>query len=150
VPERARVAALYRTIYAVIRRIPKGRVATYGQIAELAGIPGGARISAAALKVSAGQVPWQRVCGKAGRARARIAILDPMGAATQRALLEAEGVAVGDRGLIDLGVYGWLPASAPKARAKARPQLRGSRGRAAPPRRRPRSGSTTRASPSRR
>lgn len=136
--ERGRLATLYRAIYAVIRRIPRGRVATYGQVAELAGIPGGARIAAAALKVSAGQVPWQRVCGKLGRL-ARIAILDPVGAATQRALLEAEGVAVSERGTIDLAAYGWLPAP-----------VRGSRGRGAPPRRRPRSGSRTRASPSRR
>jgi methylated-DNA-protein-cysteine methyltransferase-like protein len=108
----ARVAALYRSIYAVIRRIPKGRVATYGQVAEVAGLPGGARIAAAALKVSGGRVPWQRVCGKASRTRARIAILDPVGAAMQRAILEDEGVVVGDAGLIDLGVYGWLAGRA--------------------------------------
>jgi len=97
--ERGRLATLYRSIYATIRRIPRGRIATYGQVAEVAGIPRGARIAAAALKVSAGQVPWQRVCGKAGKSRARIAILDPMGAAMQRAMLEDEGVAVGDTGL---------------------------------------------------
>jgi methylated-DNA-protein-cysteine methyltransferase-like protein len=111
-----RIAALYRSIYAVIRRIPRGKIATYGQVAEVAGIPGGARIAAAALKVSGGRVPWQRVCGKAGRTRARIAILDPVGAAVQRGLLEREGVVVGDKGLIDLGVYGWLPAAAPRRR----------------------------------
>jgi methylated-DNA-protein-cysteine methyltransferase-like protein len=117
-----RVAALYRSIYAVIRRIPKGRVATYGQVAEVAGIPRGARIAAAALKVSGGRVPWQRVCGKASRTRARIAILDPIGAAMQRALLEAEGVEIGDAGLIDLGAYGWLPTvrAAPSARGTRR------------------------------
>src|SRR5262245_9165125 len=106
---RARVSAMYRSIYAVIRRIPKGRIATYGQVAEVAGIPGGARIAAAALKVSGGQVPWQRVLGKAGRAYARIAILDPVGAAMQRAMLEDEGVAINDRGRIALATYGWRP-----------------------------------------
>jgi methylated-DNA-protein-cysteine methyltransferase-like protein len=136
VREREHVAALYRSIYRVIRRIPRGRVATYGQVALVAGIPGGARIAAAALKVSDGAVPWQRVCAKAGVTRARIAILDPVGAAMQRAMLEDEGVTLDARGRIDLARYGWRPT--------------GSRARGAPPRRRPRSGSTTRASPSRR
>ncbi len=102
------VAALYQRIYAVIRTIPRGRVATYGQVAELAGIPGGARISAAALKVGGGQVPWHRVVGKRGMF-GRIAILDPVGAATQRARLTRERVAIDDRGAIDLRVFGWLP-----------------------------------------
>ena len=57
----------YRVIYDVIRQVPRGTVATYGQIAELAGFPGGARVAAAALKVSRGAlVPWQRIVGKHG------------------------------------------------------------------------------------
>ncbi|HLL20996.1 MAG TPA: MGMT family protein, partial [Kofleriaceae bacterium] len=54
---------LYKQLYTVIRKIPRGHVATYGQIAELAGIPGGARIAAASLKVSRpmDRLPWQRV-----------------------------------------------------------------------------------------
>ena len=80
---------LFKAVKAVIRKIPKGHVATYGQVAELAGIPGGARIAAAALKTSkpADQLPWQRVIGKASRLRGRIAIHDPVGAAIQRELL---------------------------------------------------------------
>jgi methylated-DNA-protein-cysteine methyltransferase-like protein len=100
---------LYRRMYAVMRKIPRGRVATYGQVAELAGLPGGARIAAASLKVSHDRVPWQRVIGKAGGRRGSIKIRDPVGAAMQRALLEKERVEVGDRGIVDLGVYGWLP-----------------------------------------
>src|ERR1700749_5077997 len=94
----AHVDRLYRSIYAVIRRIPTGRVATYGQVAELAGIPGGARVAGAALKVNKPEnhVPWQRVIGKAGPNRGRIAIHDPVGAAVQRQLLEEEGVSIGD------------------------------------------------------
>jgi len=119
----AHVRALYRSLYAVIRRIPTGHVATYGQIAELAGLPGGARVAGASLKVSspADQLPWQRVVGKASKTRARIAIHDPVGAAVQRNLLEEEGVRIGETGLIDLRVYGWLPADAgalPKKRAR--------------------------------
>ena len=103
---------LYRRIYAVIRRIPRGAVATYGQVAELAGIPGGARVAGAALKTSkpADKLPWQRVIGKASKLRGRIAIHDPVGAAIQRNLLEEEGVSVGETGLVALDVYGWLPA----------------------------------------
>jgi methylated-DNA-protein-cysteine methyltransferase-like protein len=117
---RARVAAsadsehlhaLYQRIYAVVRAIPRGRVATYAQVAELAGIPRGGRVAGAAMKTSGRQrrLPWQRVIGKAGRTRGRIAIHDPVGAAIQRGLLEREGVEVGESGLVDLGVYGWLP-----------------------------------------
>jgi methylated-DNA-protein-cysteine methyltransferase-like protein len=130
--------ALYAAVRAVVRRIPRGRVATYGQIAELAGIPRGARIAAAALKTSTAsdRLPWQRVIGKRGPTTGRIAIHDPVGAAVQRELLEREGVEVGDRGAIDLRAYAW--------------DARASRGRGARPRRPPRSGSTRRASPSRR
>src|SRR5262249_54408748 len=106
--DRARVSVLYARLKAVIRKIPRGTVATYGQVAELAGIPGGARVAAAALKTStkADRLPWQRVIGKAGPRRGRIAIHDPVGAAVQRELLEREGVQVGDRGLVALDVYG--------------------------------------------
>lgn len=109
--EREHVLQLYRSIYAVVRRIPSGRVATYGQVAELAGIPGGARVAGAAMKTSkpTDRLPWQRVIGKAGTTRGRIAIHDPVGAAVQRQLLEAEGVTIGDSGLIALDVFGWLP-----------------------------------------
>jgi methylated-DNA-protein-cysteine methyltransferase-like protein len=105
------VRKLYQSIYSVVRRIPTGRVATYGQIAELAGIPGGARVAGAAMKTCkpSDRLPWQRVIGKAGRNRGRIAIHDPVGAAVQLQLLHEEGVAVGDSGLVALDRFGWLP-----------------------------------------
>jgi methylated-DNA-protein-cysteine methyltransferase related protein len=131
------LVALYRRMHAVIRAIPRGRVATYGQVAELAGVPGGARIAAASLKADKpGALPWQRVIGKAGPRRGRIKILDPVGAAMQRMLLEKEHVEVGDEGIVRLDVYGWVPTA--------------ESGRGASPRRRPRSASTRRASSSRR
>ena len=116
------VEKLYRAIYAVVSQIPRGRVATYGQVAELAGIPGGARVAGAALKVSrpGDRLPWQRVIGKAGKIRGRIAIHDPVGAAVQRQRLEDEGVAIGDTGLIALDRYGWLPAGTPRRKPKRR------------------------------
>ena len=109
---------LYRRIYQVVRKIPRGSVATYGQVAELAGIPGGARVAGAAMKTSkpSDKLPWQRVIGKAGKLRGRIAIHDPIGAAVQRKLLEDEGVSVGDSGLVALDVYGWL-AGTPRKRS---------------------------------
>src|SRR6185295_10702767 len=140
------VVRLYRSIYAVVRRIPRGRVATYGQVAELAGIPGGGRVAGAAMKVSkpSDRLPWQRVIGKAGRTRGRIAIHDPVGAAVQRQLLDKEGVEIGDTGLVALDRFGWLPVGTSGRRATA-----GS-SRGARPRRRPRSGSRSPASSFRR
>jgi methylated-DNA-protein-cysteine methyltransferase-like protein len=119
--EGTRARELYRAIHAVIRKIPRGRVATYGQVAELAGIPGGARIAAAALKTSkpTDRIPWQRVIGKKGKLTGRIAIHDPVGAAVQRELLEGEGVAIGDTGVVKLDVYGWLPISSGSSSTRA-------------------------------
>jgi methylated-DNA-protein-cysteine methyltransferase-like protein len=99
---------LFKQIWAVVRRIPRGKVATYGQIAELAGLPGGGRVAGAAMKGAKG-VPWQRVMGKRGPRRGGIAIHDPVGAAVQQRLLEAEGVVVDERGLVDLVRFGWMP-----------------------------------------
>ena len=120
------VVELYRRIYAVIRKIPKGRVATYGQVAELAGIPGGARVAGAALKTSKKKdgLPWQRVIGKASRLRGRIAIHDPVGAAIQRQLLEREGVPVGETGLVALDEFGWLPADRKHKSRRGKPTAR--------------------------
>jgi methylated-DNA-protein-cysteine methyltransferase-like protein len=116
----AHLARLYRSIYAVVRKIPRGHVATYGQVAELAGIPGGGRVAGAAMKTSkpSDRLPWQRVIGKAGKTRGRIAIHDPVGAAIQRKLLEREGVTVGDTGLVALDEHGWLPGSRPRRRRR--------------------------------
>src|SRR5574338_365732 len=89
-PERM-TASAYDRIYAVVRRIPPGRVATYGQVAELAGIPGRARQVGYALHAlpDSSAVPWQRVLN----ARGRVSL--PPGsrsALEQRLLLEREGV----------------------------------------------------------
>lgn len=104
------IARIYADIYDVVRSIPPGRVATYGQVAELAGRPGAARVVGAAMRQAGGQdIPWQRVVGKKGKRTAKVAIHDPVGGATQRMLLESEGVEFTDRGTIRLDDYGWLP-----------------------------------------
>lgn len=92
-------------IYAVIRRIPRGRVATYGQVAELAGLRGQARLvgyALAALDVDT-DVPWHRVVN------ARGAISLPASghsARAQRARLDAEGIEFRD-GRIPLDDWRW-------------------------------------------
>ena len=94
-------------IYAVVKRIPRGRVATYGQIAKLAGSPGRARQVGYALHALAPStvVPWQRVVNAAGGIS-----LDPMnGGLTQRVLLEKEGIVFDVRGRVALSRYQWRP-----------------------------------------
>jgi methylated-DNA-protein-cysteine methyltransferase-like protein len=97
-------------IYAIVRAIPKGRVATYGQIAELAGMPSGHRIVARAMRVCPKGLPWQRVVGKKDARRAQISVQDPEQIAQQRKLLAREGVRFDINGFIVLRAYGWLPA----------------------------------------
>jgi len=81
----------YKRIYAVVRRIPRGRVASYGQIAELAGIPRHARQVGYALHhlPDDANVPWQRVLNASGEIAKRAY---PEDARWQRDLLEDEGV----------------------------------------------------------
>ena len=104
---RRKTSTTYDRIYAAVRRIPRGKVATYGQVAEVAGLPGRARqvgYALAALKAST-SVPWQRVVNAAGAISLR-----PMdGGISQRLLLEREGVRfdAGDR--IALDRFGWRP-----------------------------------------
>jgi len=95
-----------------VARIPRGRVTTYGEVAALAGRPRGARevgYALAALRGSGTRLPWQRVLGKRPGDFAGISLLDPMGAAVQRDLLEREGVAFDERERIPLERFGWRP-----------------------------------------
>lgn len=103
-------------IYAVVRAIPRGKVATYGQVAELAGIPSGHRIAARAMRSCPEALPWQRVVGKKDARRGQINIEDPDHAGLQRALIEAEGVEFDAQGFIPLARSGWEPRT--RARSK--------------------------------
>lgn len=93
----------YRRIYGVVARIPAGRVATYGQIAELADLPGRARMVGYALHAlpPGSAIPWHRVINAQGR----ISVPTP-GDAEQRRRLRAEGVVVSRDGRIDLRRFG--------------------------------------------
>lgn len=102
----------WEDFYRVVRRIPEGRVTTYGAVAALGGHPRSARhvgYAMAALKdTRANQdVPWHRVLGAAPRDRAKVSIKDPIGGAMQRGLLEAEGVEFDDLGRVELARFGW-------------------------------------------
>lgn len=92
-------------VYQAVRRIPRGRVATYGQVALLAGTPRGARAVGWALRAlrgrQAARVPWHRVVGAGGRLSPRAG----GGEARQRARLLAEGVAF-RAGRVDLRRHG--------------------------------------------
>ena len=107
-PEAARTPSLdstYQRIYRAVRRIPRGRVATYGQVARVAGLPGQARLVGYALSaLSDGRVPWQRVINARGEISARA---EAAFETAQRDLLEAEGVEFDERGRVSLRRFRW-------------------------------------------
>ncbi len=95
-------------IWQVVSLIPSGRVATYGEVARQAGLPGGARRVGRALKALPAntRIPWHRVIN----ARGQISL--PEGSATQytqRERLEAEGVEFCRGNSIDLKLFSWIP-----------------------------------------
>lgn len=96
----------YGRIYDVVRRIPRGRVATYGQVAELAGLSGRARQVGYALHALSehSAVPWHRVVNSAGGISRR-GIPGPE--LVQRQRLEREGVTFSARGRIDFAAFRW-------------------------------------------
>lgn len=105
----------WQRIYAVVRRIPRGKVASYGQVATLAGLPGHARQVGYALHAlrDEGAVPWHRVVNAQGRLSLGRDV--PGGQIPQRFRLEAEGVEFHPNGSINLGRYGWKPRRKPPA-----------------------------------
>lgn len=108
-PKRSMADDELEEIYAVVAAIPRGKVATYGEIAELAGKPFGHRVVARAMRTCPARLPWQRVVGRKDARRAKIAIGDAEHAALQRKLLEKEGVTFDDAGFIVMRRSGWLP-----------------------------------------
>ena len=97
--------SVFDRIYEVVLKIPKGRVATYGQVAMLAGNPRWARVVGYALhnNPAPGKIPCHRVVNREGRVAAAFAF---GGGETQRELLEKEGVIFEADGHIDLLKYG--------------------------------------------
>ena len=106
----------YRRIYAVVEAIPYGRVATYGQVAALAGYPGHARQVGYALHSlpEGSEVPWHRVINARGEVSPRS---ESGWENYQRHLLEEEDIVFDDRGVVELDRYRWepsLPGLAPR------------------------------------
>ena len=104
-------------IYAVVARIPAGRVATYGQVAALAGLGRAARQVGYALHAlpEGSDLPWQRVINSRGEVSPRAL---PGWDGYQRHLLEEEGVAFDAAGRVDLGRFLWDPDAKPARRRK--------------------------------
>ena len=95
----------YERVGIVCRRIPYGKVATYGQIAMLCGKPNNSRQVGYALNRGiSGEVPAHRVVNHKGYLSGASAFAD---SAMQRRMLEAEVVQVGEENRVDLKVYGW-------------------------------------------
>ena len=90
-------------VIGIIKNIPMGYVMTYGQIAELAGSPRGARQVSRILHsmTKSHNLPWHRVIGKTGQLTLDAAI----GGCEQRLLLESEGIIINDDGIVDLSKY---------------------------------------------
>jgi len=103
------MAPSYSRIYRVVARIPRGRVATYGQVARLAGLPGRARLVGYALAAipDASRLPWHRVVN----ARGQISLRSDGGPwdRIQRLRLERERVRFDGHGAIALAAFRWRP-----------------------------------------
>jgi len=101
-------SGFFRRVYRVVRRIPAGRVATYGQVAALAGTPRAARAVGWALRAldaaKAARVPWHRVVNAAGAISPRLGLSPEI----QRQRLRAEGVRF-LKGHVDLRRHGLRP-----------------------------------------
>jgi len=98
-------APVYERIYAVVEQIPRGQVATYGQVAAIVGGCTARMVgyAMAALPYDTA-VPWQRVINRQGKVSPRSS---GHGSAVQRELLEAEGVHFDEKGRVDFEVVGW-------------------------------------------
>ncbi len=102
---------LYRRIWAVAARIPRGRVATYGQIVALAGRPGQPRLAGYALHhlPEGSSVPWHRVVNAIGRISLRSGMFPGAEESLQMVLLRREGIRIDSLGRLDLARYQWRP-----------------------------------------
>ena len=96
----------FQQVWDLVRQVPPGRVATYGQIAETLESPRAARTVGWALHAlpEGSGVPWHRVINQKGRISTS---KHPQGYGEQRCLLQGEGVQFDEQGRVDLQIYGW-------------------------------------------
>lgn len=99
------LSSFYIRAIEIIKKIPKGKVATYGQIAKFAGNPQGSRQIARILHSSSEkhELPWHRVINSKGR----ISLNPGDGYELQKMLLENEGIQFDENDRIDLSRFGW-------------------------------------------
>ena len=114
-PGSARASRFDLSVLALVRRVPTGRVVTYGQVATLAGAPRAARAVGGAMRRCPPGVPWHRVVNGQGGISRRDSLDSVM---RQRLLLEGEGVRF-VRGRVDLARYRWRGAPPGAARRAA-------------------------------
>ena len=109
----------WEVVYKLVRRIPRGRVMTYGQIATSIENRLSARAVGWAMHGCPEGLPWQRVINAAGRCSTDRIPDIPEG--LQRAMLESEGIELRENGSVDLDRYRWVPPEhRPKPRRKTR------------------------------
>jgi methylated-DNA-protein-cysteine methyltransferase related protein len=98
-------------LYRIAKRIPRGRVITYGQLAVMAKRPGGARAAGRAMAAcpKGRGIPWHRVVGAGGRL-----LLSEPHVSLQRKLLESEGLKIVERRIQEFAKNQWQPRKAPR------------------------------------
>jgi methylated-DNA-protein-cysteine methyltransferase-like protein len=94
----------WNSVYAMVKKIPRGRVLTYGQLAKAVRLSGGARTAGRAMAAcpSGKGVPWHRVVGAGGK----LLIREPH-AFLQRKLLESEGLTLAEKRILNFKNYVW-------------------------------------------
>jgi methylated-DNA-protein-cysteine methyltransferase-like protein len=109
-----RALTTYARIYAVVRRVPPGRVATYGQVARVAGLGNHARMVGYALAAlpDGTTVPWHRIIN----ARGTVSRRRSGDSLSQRFRLEREGVSFDARGRASFAAHGWRPRASARRR----------------------------------
>lgn len=103
----------WKPVYTLVKKIPRGRVMTYGQLAKTLRLRGGARTAGHAMAACPGGrgVPWHRVVGAGGK----LLIREPH-ASLQRKLLESEGLELAEKRILNFKACQWNPG---KARRRA-------------------------------
>ena len=99
----------WKPVYELVKKIPRGRIMTYGQVAKTLRLAGGARTAGRAMAAcpSGGGIPWHRVVGAGGW----LLIREPY-ASLQRKLLQSEGVEVAVKQIREFSNYEWKPGKA--------------------------------------
>ncbi len=111
----------WNSLYKLVKKIPRGRVMTYGGIARAVRLPGGARAAGHAMAACpSGQgIPWHRVVGAGGRL-----LLREPNVGLQRKLLESEGLQVAEKRIQNFPTCEWRPKKSRARRPRAGKRIR--------------------------